>query len=86
MRRLIGALLLVAGFLASAPAVLPQQPDAPPKTQQREQVFYGSKRSNVYHRASCRYVARINSGNLISFSSRAEAQKAGYRPCKVCLP
>jgi methylphosphotriester-DNA--protein-cysteine methyltransferase len=49
-------------------------------------VYYASKKSDVFHRATCRYVAQIHPDNLISFKSRADAISSGRRPCKVCKP
>lgn len=88
MRRLFGTLLLFAALFQPAAALAP--PSVPPtpldQSEQKEQTVYGSRRSNVYHRATCRYVRQINPENLISFPSRGEAEKGGYRPCKVCKP
>lgn len=50
------------------------------------QKLLASKYSNVYHLSSCRWAERIAPGNLIMFSTPAEATAAGYRPCKVCRP
>lgn len=49
-----------------------------------EELCFASKKSHVYHSAGCRYVEKIKADNLISFSSRKEAEAAGYRPCAVC--
>ena len=88
MKRLLAALLLLAGLLQPTAALSPSPASPTPSTRedQKEQVVYGSRRSNVYHRATCRYVRQINPENLISFPSRAEAEKGGYRACKVCKP
>ncbi len=48
--------------------------------------YYASKKSNVYHVRTCRYINQINDSNLISFSSKEEAISKGYRACKVCHP
>lgn len=47
---------------------------------------YGSKKSTIYHRESCQFVKRISPATLMTFTSKAEAQQKGYRPCKVCKP
>jgi methylphosphotriester-DNA--protein-cysteine methyltransferase len=49
-------------------------------------TYVGSKNSNVYHLPSCRYVTKITKEHLITFETKDEAQKKGYRPCKVCKP
>lgn len=46
----------------------------------------GSAKSTVYHRPSCVWAEKISPSNLVTFSSREEAEAAGYRPCKVCKP
>jgi len=48
--------------------------------------YVGSKNSDVYHRLSCHYVNNILESNKVYFSSKAEAEAAGYRACKVCKP
>lgn len=47
-------------------------------------LIYASSKSHVYHAAGCRYVQQIKTEHLITFSSRKDAEKAGYRACKVC--
>ena len=60
-------------------------------TQQRSAVqqgflYVGSANSTVCHYPTCRSAQRISSNNLVKFSSAADAQAKGYRPCKVCRP
>lgn len=59
-------------------------------TEQSQQVktvqYVGSVNSNIYHKPNCEWAQKINSGNLVQFSSRKEAQDMNYRPCKVCNP
>ncbi len=88
MRRFLGILLLFGGLLrpALALAPAPAPTTSTERADQKEQVVYGSRRSNVYHRATCRYVRQIRPDNLISFPTKAEAEKSGYRRCKVCKP
>ncbi len=54
--------------------------------QQNDYKYVASKNSKVFHKKGCRTAARINSENLIGFSSRDEAVKSGRRPCKICKP
>lgn len=54
------------------------------KTNTDSKLIYASSKSDVYHAAGCKYVQRIKPENLITFSSRKDAEKAGYRACKVC--
>ena len=59
---------------------------APTPTGGTGQKYYGSKNSNVFHYAWCRYVSNIKAANLRVFNSRQEAINKGYRPCQVCKP
>ncbi|KKT78735.1 MAG: hypothetical protein UW74_C0017G0004 [Candidatus Giovannonibacteria bacterium GW2011_GWC2_44_8] len=56
------------GGLASKPAV----------------ELMGSKNGTVYHLLSCSGAKSIKEENKIYFSSKEEAQKAGYRPAANC--
>lgn len=49
-------------------------------------VYYASAKSTIYHLPSCKWAARISPKNLLTFSSKAEAESKGYRLCKVCKP
>lgn len=48
--------------------------------------FIGSKGSDVFHKSDCRWAQNISVDNLVKYSSRDEASKAGKRPCKWCNP
>jgi competence protein ComEC len=62
----------------TAPALLSGEPTS--------WVYVGSSKSDKYHLPSCRYAEKILPGNQVWFSSKAEAQAAGYVPCQVCKP
>jgi competence protein ComEC len=47
-------------------------------------AIIGNKRTHVYHLATASHLPKPE--NQVCFSSRAEAEKAGYRPCKICFP
>ena len=51
-----------------------------------EYKFVASKNSDVFHRPDCSSAKRIKPANLVGYNSRAEALKAGKRPCKRCKP
>lgn len=51
-----------------------------------EAAFVGSKRSQVFHRSSCRHVSRIAPHNLIMYESAADAVAQGKRGCQSCRP
>lgn len=48
--------------------------------------FNGSDTTHIYCFPTCRHARRTTAAHLVHFRSRAEAQAAGYRPCKVCRP
>ena len=48
--------------------------------------FVGSMTSNKAHYPDCKWAAKINPKNLITFTSMAAAQEQGYIPCPVCRP
>lgn len=66
---------------ASKPA-----PQSTPPAAATEGAFVASKRSKVFHAASCGSVKRISERNLVGFASIAEAEESGKRPCKRCNP
>lgn len=49
-------------------------------------ALVANKDSKTYHRADCKSAAKIKEANRASFASAAEADKAGYKACKVCKP
>ena len=78
------ALFLVVGI---SPAVIAQRdPDLVVTQDRQEFVYFGSSKSNKFHRPNCQYTQRIKPGNLVGFRSREEALRMGYVPCKVCRP
>lgn len=48
--------------------------------------YVGSSNSNKYHMPSCTWAKKINSSNLVEFTSVEDAESKGYQPCKVCKP
>ena len=51
-----------------------------------EYKYVASKNSKVFHKSECIWAGRIKPQNLTGYNSRAEAKKAGKRPCKRCKP
>lgn len=49
-------------------------------------TLVANKDSKTYHRADCKSAAKIKEANRASFASAAEADKAGFKACKVCKP
>jgi hypothetical protein len=48
--------------------------------------FVGSMTSNKAHYPDCKWAAKINPQNLITFPSMAAVREKGYIPCPVCRP
>jgi hypothetical protein len=48
--------------------------------------FLASKSSSIFHKPECRWAKNISEQNLVSYTSKDEAIKAGKRPCKSCNP
>ncbi len=48
--------------------------------------FTGSDTTHIYCYPSCRNARRTTSRHLVRWHSADEAQRAGYRACKVCRP
>lgn len=73
---------------ANEPATVtpPKRPKQPLKSKVAKNKYVASKNSKVFHRANCNWAERIKRQNLIGYNSRAEAVKAGNRPCKQCEP
>ncbi|MCE1205188.1 MAG: hypothetical protein LWW79_11345 [Holophagaceae bacterium] len=74
----------------AAPAAKPAAPAAKPATPapaaKPAGAILANKDSKTYHRADCKAAAKIKEANRTSFASAAEADKAGYKACKVCKP
>lgn len=48
--------------------------------------YAASRKSNKYHRPSCRYVDTILSENLVYYNTEEEAWQDGKAPCIICKP
>jgi len=72
----LALVLVLAALLAWSP------PEAP--AQQPATVYHGNVRSRIYHRPGCRYYdCRMC---VVTFTTKQQAEAAGYRGCKVCRP
>ncbi len=60
--------------------------EAPRAKSVAEYKYVASKNSQVFHRQNCRSAKRISPENIVGYSNRDDAIKAGKRPCKVCTP
>ena len=48
--------------------------------------FHACRTTRIYCLANCPPGRRTKPENRLSFASRAEAEAAGFRACKVCRP
>jgi competence protein ComEC len=61
-------------------------PEPTPAPSTNSVTFVGSKNSDKYHYPGCGHAKKILSGNLVTFTSAADARSKGYVPCKTCKP
>jgi len=80
------AVVLSAAILVLGCGKSPQAQGRAAQQSGQSVMYVGSANSNVYHYPTCASAQRINPSNLVTFSSAADAQAKGYRPCKVCRP
>jgi len=57
---------------------------ADPTPAQPQAIYHGNVQSHIYHREGCRYFDC--KACTAAFKTKIEAEKSGYRPCKVCRP
>jgi S1/P1 nuclease len=76
--RLADVLTQNASYLTTA------APAEIPAASARESTVRGNMRSKVYHLAGCPGFDTMSAANIITFTSEAEAQQAGYRKAKNC--
>ena len=74
-----------AAPVAPAPAAAPK-PEAKPAPAPIASGFVGNKNSKIYHKPDCKEGAKMKAGNKVAFASKADAEKAGFKPCKACKP
>lgn len=58
----------------------------PPQRSAAPQAFVGSKGFDKFHKSDCRLAKNIKAGNMVSFASKEDAEKANYKPCAICFP
>lgn len=96
-RTLITLLLLGSAAFAQAPAPAPAKkaapatapvakPEAKPAPVPAAGGYVGNKDSKVFHKADCKQGASMKAANRVPFAGKAEAEKAGYKACKICKP
>ena len=62
------------------------QDTEPARQTYQRKAYIASKTSKVYHRSTCPHAARMDQTKAVYFSTKAEAEKTGRRPCKTCNP
>ena len=99
MKALLLSVLMVAPLFAQG-AKAPVKPSATPPAKAAPAApaapkaapapiatgFVGNRGSKVCHKADCKAVAKMKEANKVTFASAAEAEKAGYKACKMCKP
>ncbi len=68
----------------AAPKADTKKAEAKPAPAPAAGGFVGNKDSKIFHKADCKTAAKMKAENKVSFASKAEAEKAGYKACKVC--
>lgn len=97
MKLFAAALLLVtASALAQTPAPKKPAPAPAPKVEAKPAPkaeakpaatgFVANKASKVYHTADCAVGAKIKAENKVTLATKADADKGGFKACKVCKP
>ena len=76
----------VNDIAVALPTVPGKQTKPPVKLTTAEHKYVASKNSKVFHKADCRWVKSIKPKNIVTYSTRDKATKAGKRPCKLCSP
>lgn len=69
---------------APAPKADTKKAEAKPAPAPAAGGFVGNKDSKIFHKADCKTAAKMKAENKVSFGSKAEAEKAGFKACKVC--
>ena len=97
MKAVLSFALVLAGLSVSAQAPTPKKTTPPPPPVVAATAkpapaptpvatgFVGNKDSKVFHTTACKIGAKIKAANKVTFASKDEAVKAGYKPCKVCI-
>ncbi|MBS1767090.1 MAG: hypothetical protein JST05_06780 [Acidobacteria bacterium] len=87
----LAALTFAFPALLAAQAPAPAAQPAPAAVKHhahraKEKGLVGDSSTKTFHRASCAHVADIKADAKVSFTRRAEAVQAGYKPCEDCKP
>ncbi len=83
--RLLAGIALFVSFLCGTSMVAPvnaADTETVKKTVKKEIAYVGSSEGKTYHEADSPLAKRIKPEHLVRFSSKFEAEKAGYAPSK----
>ena len=58
----------------------------PPPSVSAPDSFIGNLVLGIYHAEHCNWVGRISDKNRVTFSTNADAQSHGFKPCRICSP
>ncbi|MHC4110053.1 MAG: hypothetical protein ACYSUY_03200 [Planctomycetota bacterium] len=76
----------VNDITAVVPVVTSKQTKPVVKPTTAKYTYVASKNSKVFHKSDCRWIQRIKSTNLVTYSTRDKAIQSGKRSCKTCNP
>ena len=80
---------LVGVFFLSGTASAAQDSKTVPAgaaEQKKPAKYVGHSETKKYHLASCKMVGQMKPENRVELATKADAKKAGYEPCKICMP
>jgi hypothetical protein len=95
MLRLAVALLAASLAVAQAPKKdlpkAPAKPAAEPakpvvdQAKPKAGAFVGNSESKVFHKPECPAAKKMKADKQVALASREEAEKKGFKACKLCL-
>lgn len=66
--------------------ILPVKQQAEDKEKIIPKFYIGNKQSEIFHNPDCISAKSMSDENKVTFNSKEETLKAGFRPCKRCDP
>ena len=84
--------LPVASVVTSSMATIQQVRTAPPVTMKMPPQtstrgpIVGNRVLGIFHYIGCEWETKIVANNRVRFQSQLEAESAGYRACRICIP
>ena len=56
------------------------------KKEEKEIIYYGNKKSKIFHYSDCKYAMKISETSIIFDRNRDSFINNGYAPCGYCNP